>query len=88
MNKINWKIRIVNKQFWLSIVPAILLVLQAVSAIFGYTLNFGDLGDKLLAVVNSVFSLLVILGIVIDPTTKGISDSKRAMQYQELDKGQ
>lgn len=88
MNKINWKIRIVNKQFWLSVVPAILLVLQAVGAVFGYTLNFGDLGNKLLAVVNSVFSLLVILGIVIDPTTKGISDSKRAMHYQEPDKGQ
>lgn len=87
MSKINWKIRIVNKQFWLSVVPAILLVIQAIGALFGYTLNFGELGDKLLAVINSIFSMLVILGIVIDPTTQGISDSKRAMQYQMPNKG-
>lgn len=62
---------------------AVLLVLQAVAGVFGYTLDFGDLGNKLLIVVNSVFALLVILGIVVDPTTEGVSDSVRAMQYQE-----
>ncbi|WP_304960246.1 phage holin [Thomasclavelia cocleata] len=83
MNKINWKVRIANRQFWLSLIPAVLLVLQAVAGVFGYTLDFGDLGNKLLIVVNSVFALLVILGIVVDPTTEGVSDSVRAMQYQE-----
>lgn len=83
MNKINWKVRIANRQFWLSLIPAVLLVLQAVGAVFGYTLDFGDLGNKLLAVVNSVFALLVILGIVVDPTTVGVADSIRAMQYQK-----
>ena len=79
--KINWKVRIANKQFWLSVIPAVLLVIQVVGAVFGYTLDFGDLGNKLLAVVNAVFALLVILGVVVDPTTQGVSDSERAQQY-------
>ena len=55
--KINWKVRIANKQFWLSVIPAVLLVIQAVGAVFGYTLDFGDLGNKLLAVVLSLIHI-------------------------------
>jgi len=80
---INWKVRIKNKQFWISVVPAGLLVVQVVTGVFGYTVDFGDLGNKLLAVVNAVFALLTILGIVTDPTTAGISDSERALHYTE-----
>ena len=79
--KINWLVRVKNKAFWVAIIPAVLLVVQAVAAVFGYTLDFGDLGNKLLAVVNAVFSVLVILGIVSDPTTEGITDSKQALTY-------
>ncbi|HGL8722822.1 TPA: phage holin, partial [Streptococcus agalactiae] len=50
---------------------------------FGYTLELSDLGNKLLVVVNSVFSVLVIAGIVTDPTTQGVSDSSRALSYTE-----
>ena len=79
--KINWLVRVKNKAFWVAIIPAVLLVVQAVAAVFGYTLDFGDLGNKLLAVVNAVFSVLVILGNVSDPTTEGITDSKQALTY-------
>ena len=54
-----------------------------VAAVFGYTLDFGDLGNKLLAVVNAVFALLAILGVVNDPTTAGVADSTQALTYQE-----
>ena len=80
--KINWLIRLKNKTFWISVIPAILLLIQAVAAVFGFALDFGDLGNKLLAVVNAVFALLSILGVVNDPTTIGISDSNRAMTYK------
>lgn len=83
MRSINWLVRVKNKAFWVAIIPAVLLVVQAVAAVFGYTLDFGDLGNKLLAVVNAVFSVLVILGIVSDPTTEGITDSKQALTYTE-----
>lgn len=79
--KINWEVRVKNKVFWITLIPAILLVLQSVAAVFGFTLDFGELGNKLLAVVESVFIVLGILGIVTDPTTSGVSDSSRAMTY-------
>ena len=80
---INWKVRIKNKNFWLSIIPAVILLIQAIGAVFGITLDFGDLAQKLIAVVNAVFVVLAILGIVTDHTTEGIGDSNRAMTYTE-----
>ena len=79
----NWKVRIKNKTFWLTVIPAVLLLIQVVAAVFGYTLDFGDLGNKLLAVVNAVFALLAILGVVNDPTTAGVADSTQALTYQK-----
>lgn len=81
--KINWKVRIKNKVFWLALVPAVLLLVQVVAAVFGIDLNLDALGDKLLAVVNALFAVLTILGIVTDPTTAGISDSRQAMEYDK-----
>ena len=81
--KVNWLVRIKNKQFWISVIPAIALVAQAIAAVFGYTLDFSTLVGKILAVVDAVFALLVILGIVVDPTTVGIGDSKRALDYEK-----
>ena len=80
---INWKVRIKNKTFWLTIIPAVLLLVQVVAAVFGYTLDLGELGDRLLDVVNAVFTVLVILGVVNDPTTGGVTDSKQALTYTE-----
>lgn len=78
---INWTVRIKNKNFWLAVIPAVLLLIQTVAAVFGYTLDFGELGNRLIAVVNAVFGVLVILGVVNDPTTAGMSDSKQAQEY-------
>lgn len=80
---INWKVRIANKQFWLYIIPAIVLLIQAVANVFGYALDLSDIGNKLIEVVNAVFSILVIVGVVTDPTTKGVSDSEQAMTYEQ-----
>ena len=80
---INWTVRLKNKAFWLTIVPAVLLLVQAVAAVFGFQLDFGPLGEKLIAVVEAAFVVLAALGIVVDPTTKGIGDSTRALGYHE-----
>lgn len=80
---INWKVRLKNKQFWISLIPALAILVQAVAAVFGYTLNLEELVGKILAVVSAVFAVLAILGVVVDPTTAGISDSARAMSYEE-----
>lgn len=78
---INWTVRIKNKAFWLALIPALLLLIQAVAAVFGYVIDMGDIGNKLIAVVNAVFGVLAILGIVTDPTTAGVGDSRQAMTY-------
>lgn len=80
---INWKVRLKNKAFWLSLIPAILLLIQVVAAPFGLVLDFGELGNQLLAIVNAVFAILAILGIVTDPTTAGVGDSAQALTYTE-----
>ena len=80
---INWKVSIKNKIFWRAISPAVLILAQAVAAVFGYTLDFQDISAKLIAVVEAVFSVLAILGVVVDPTTECIEDSKLAMTYDE-----
>lgn len=79
---INWEVRIKNKSFWVALVPAVLLLVQVVAAVFGYSLDLGELGNRLLAVVNALFAVLAILGIVTDPTTAGTGDSARAMTYE------
>ena len=80
---INWKIRLMNKQFWLSLIPALALTAQAVAAVFGWEIDLTTAVGKLLTVVNTVFALLVVLGIVVDPTTEGVGDSERALNYNE-----
>jgi phi LC3 family holin len=79
---INWKVRFANKDFWMAFIPAVLLLVTVVAKVFGYTLDLGDLGNKLLDVVSAVFMVLAILGIVNDPTTAGaLHDSDQAMTY-------
>ena len=80
---INWKVRFANKDFWMTFIPALLLLITVVADVFGIQLDLGDLGNKLLEVVKAVFLLLAILGIVNDPTTAGTSDSAQAMTYQK-----
>lgn len=81
--KINWKVRIKNKIFWLTAIPALLLVIQVIGSIFGADIAVDAIGEKFALLVNSVFSLLFILGLVNDPTTEGIQDSKKALTYDE-----
>lgn len=80
---INWKVRIKNKTFWLSLIPTVLVLIQLVLRTFGVEFDFGDVGNNLLAIVDTVFVLLGILGVVVDPTTAGVADSAQAMTYNK-----
>jgi len=80
---INWKVRIKNKNFWLSLIPAVILLIQAIGSVFGLTFDFGEIGEKLIDVVNALFVVLAILGVIADPTTHGLTDSERALTYEE-----
>ena len=80
---INWDVRWKNKTFWLTLITAIIILIQAVASLFGFTLELSELQEKLLVLVNAIFGVLVILGVVVDPTTHGINDSSRALGYKE-----
>ena len=83
MKNINWIVRIKNKAFWIAFIPAVLMLIQVVAAVFGIQIDLGDMGNKLLDVVNAAFMLLAILGVVTDPTTDGVTDSTQALGYTE-----
>ena len=83
MNKINWKVRVLNKTFWLTLVPALALLLQTFLAVFNVRLELGETIDKLLVFINALFAVLMIVGIVNDPTTAGLTDITRALDYHE-----
>ena len=83
MDKINWKVRVLNKTFWLTLVPALALLLQTFLAVFNVRLELGETIDKLLVFINALFAVLMIVGIVNDPTTAGLTDSSRALEYHE-----
>lgn len=80
---INWKVRIKNKNFWITFIPAILILIQTIGAVFGFHIDLSDFQTKILAVVDALFIVLAIVGVVNDPTTHGLEDSTRAMTYTE-----
>ncbi len=81
--KINWKVRIKNKTFWITVIPALALAVQAIASVFGFSYDFSDLVNKLIVVVNTIFAVLVIIGVVSDPTTSGVTDSEQALTYEK-----
>lgn len=80
---INWKVRVKNRMFWLAVIPAALFFVQSAAAVLGFSLDFSVLGERLGALVEALFAVLAILGIVADPTTEGLQDSRLALTYDE-----
>ena len=71
---INWKLRFKNKATLLAIAGTLILLAQQLGL---------KLPDNIEDVVNTVLTLLVLLGVVNDPTTEGISDSPKELTYTE-----
>ena len=79
--KINWKVRFKNK-LWLS---------AFLSLIIGFIFSMLKLFDvypsitenQIVNIVNQVLTFLGLIGVLVDPTTEGFSDSNRAMTYEE-----
>lgn len=71
---INFKLRLQNKTTLVALISAVFLMLQQ----FGLTIS-----SNIQEGVNTLVVILVILGIVTDPTTKGVADSERALNYHQ-----
>ena len=78
---INWQVRFKNKAFWLGFIPAIIILIQAIGQLFGYHLVLDNIEHNLINVIEAVFAVLAVLGIVVDPTTIGLSDGFYCLQY-------
>ncbi len=82
MNQINWKVRLKNKTFLITFITTILSFIYTMLGMFGVVPSVAQstIGDLVLAVIN----VLVAVGIVVDPTTAGISDSEQALTYETV----
>ena len=78
---INWKVRLKNKTFWLTAVPAVLLLISQVLKLFGVEWDYTGLAEQLTAIVGTIFAILALMGVVNDPTTQGVGDSRQALDY-------
>lgn len=79
MSKINWKVRVQKKSFWMAIVSALAIFVNSVAQAFGL-----DYSTQVQSAVDGVTGLLAVLagiGVIDDMTTKGISDSGIAQTY-------
>lgn len=81
--KINWKVRLKNKAFWVTLIPLALILLHQVLKLFGVDFEYTFLSEKLVEIIGTVFAILGLIGVVNDPTTAGVKDSERAMTYTE-----
>lgn len=79
----NFRVRIKNRLFWVSFIPMALLLIKQVAALAGVELNIEGVSQQLVAIVETVFACLALLGVVNDPTTDGLGDSARALTYDK-----
>ncbi|MFB3175094.1 phage holin [Staphylococcus pseudintermedius] len=79
--KINWKLRFKNKAVLTSLLSAVLLFVKQVTEIFG--IDVSTQLEQVSGVVGAILMLLTGLGILVDPTTKGVSDTGIAHTYDE-----
>ncbi|MBQ6815733.1 MAG: phage holin [Clostridia bacterium] len=82
--KINWKVRVKNPYFWIGIVG---VILSAMGLEPQMLTSWQALGNALLEFIKNPFLIgtviVAVIGVIVDPTTKGMEDSERAMQYQK-----
>lgn len=79
--KINWKLRLQNRATLAAIVAAIIALVYQILGLIGVVPAVSQ--DAVMQTASMVINLLVLLGIVVDPTTAGTADSTQAMEYDE-----
>ncbi|MEY9979671.1 phage holin [Lysinibacillus sp. RC79] len=79
--KINWKVRLQHKQFWVSLIALLIVLANQIAGIFNVDITIYN--EQITAISETVLSILGLLGIIIDPTTNGVSDSAQALNYDK-----
>lgn len=78
---INFKARLRHKPFLVALASGVWLLIQQVAALFGHDITVYS--AQVTDISNTILFILTITGIVIDPLTEGVTDSKRALMYKE-----
>ncbi len=78
--KINWKLRFRNKVTLTAIVLGVVALIYQVLSLFGFVPPVAE--NQITQIAVMVIDLLVLLGVVVDPTTEGLGDSAQALDYQ------
>lgn len=78
--KINWKLRLQNKATLLAIISAIVVFVFSILNALGIETDMGQ--EQVMGIVATFLTILTSLGILVDPTTSGVSDSDRALAYE------
>jgi phi LC3 family holin len=79
--KINWKVRVKQPAFWIATIPVMITFAYSVLAFAGFTPSITQ--DTVQNLFIALVALLAQFGIIVDPTTKGVNDSDRAMNYDK-----
>lgn len=79
--KINMKVRLKNKVFWATFLPALIAFIYTTCGCLGIVPAVSQ--EMTLNLVATVLTFLAAVGVLNDPTTKGLDDSKRSMGYTE-----
>lgn len=82
---INWKLRFKNKATVTTLALAVIALVYQILGMFGVVPSISE--NAVIDIAAAIINLLAIAGILIDPTTEGVSDSARAMGYEEPYKG-
>ncbi|MGK4115756.1 phage holin [Lysinibacillus capsici] len=78
--KINWKVRLKHKPFLVGAFALMLLIIQQIGALSGFDTTIYN--ERVTELFNTVLAFLVLIGVIVDPTTPGTNDSDRAMSYK------
>lgn len=79
--KINWKVRFKNKTWLIAFLLTVLAFIYQIFSLFGIVPAVTQ--DMATQLITIVVNILVAVGVVIDPTTAGTSDSEDALKYEE-----
>ena len=79
--KINWKVRLQHKTFWVALIALLIVLANQIAGIFNVDITIYN--EQVTAITETVLGILALLGIIIDPTTSGTSDSYQVMRYNK-----
>lgn len=81
MKNINWKVRLQSGSWWMGIISAVVVAVFAILKLCKVALPVT--ADEIMNAATLILMIPAAIGIISDPTTKGVSDSQQALTYDE-----